>query len=114
VVTLGLRVDSGCSKNHVLGGGSESGDPLREETIIRGTPYTKCPWCDQYFQPYSVDGGSNAADSLRQFVSLTPNSHRQARHDRTVLSVSRLPRRCDLDSRRLTTVDDRKFEVWTR
>ena len=42
-------------------------------------------------------------------------SHRHhARHDQTVLSVSRPLRRCELDSRQLRTVADRKFEVWTR
>ena len=47
-------------------------------------------------------------------LSLMPNSHRQARPDKTVPSVSCLPRRCELDSRRLKTVADRKYEVWTR
>ena len=40
--------------------------------------------------------------------------HRHARHDKTVLSVSRPLRRCELDSTQLKTVADRKFEVWTR
>jgi len=39
------------------------------------------------------------------------NSHRHARHDKTVLSVSRPLRRCKLDSRQLKTVVVRKFEV---
>ena len=41
------------------------------------------------------------------------NSHRHVRHDKTVLSVSRPLRRCELDSRQLETVADRKLEVWT-
>jgi len=53
-----------------------------------------------------------------QFVrcehSLKTNSHRHARHDKTVLSVSRPLRRCELDSRQLKTVADRKSEDWTR
>ena len=36
------------------------------------------------------------------------NSHCHARHDKTVLSVSRTLRRCELDSRQLQTVADRK------
>jgi len=40
------------------------------------------------------------------------NSHRHARNDKkTVLSVSRPLRRCELDSRQLKTVADRKFEA---
>ena len=42
---------------------------------------------------------------------LKANSHRRAGRDKTVLSVSRPLRRCVLDSRRLETVADRKFEV---
>jgi len=42
------------------------------------------------------------------------NSHRHAEHDKTVLSVSRPFRRCELDSRQLKTVADRKSEVSTR
>ena len=58
------------------------------------------------------------------FLSLKANSHGRARHDadRTVLScltggvnwmtkLSCRLRRCELDSRRLETVADRKFEV---
>jgi len=45
---------------------------------------------------------------------ITANSHRHARHDKTVLSVSRTLRRCELDSRQFKTVADRKFEVRTR
>ena len=41
---------------------------------------------------------------------LKANSHRLARRDKTVLSVSRPFRRCELDSRQLKTVADRKFE----
>jgi len=41
--------------------------------------------------------------------TLKANSHRHARHDKTVLSVSRTLRRCELDSRQLKTVADRKF-----
>ena len=46
---------------------------------------------------------------------LKANSHRNAGRDKTVLSVSR-PLRwwCELDSRQLATVGDRKFEVRTR
>jgi len=42
------------------------------------------------------------------------NSHRHARHDKTVLSVSRPQWRYELHSGQLKTVADRKFEVWTR
>jgi len=45
----------------------------------------------------------------RHMVSLKANSRRDARHDKTVLSVSRPLRRCELDSRQLKTVADRKF-----
>ena len=40
-----------------------------------------------------------------------PSSHRQARPDKSVLSVSCLPWQCELDSRQLKTVADRKYEV---
>ena len=50
----------------------------------------------------------------RQLPRVTANSHRHARHDKTVLSVSRQRRRCELDSRQLKTVADRKSEVRTR
>jgi len=43
-----------------------------------------------------------------------PNSHRQAGPDITVLFVSCLSRRCELDSRRIETVANRKFKVWSR
>jgi len=42
------------------------------------------------------------------------NSHCHAIHDKTLLSVSRPLRRCELDSRQLKTVVVRKFEVRTR
>jgi len=42
------------------------------------------------------------------------NSHRRARHDKTVLSVSRPLRQRELNFRQLKTVADRKFEVSTR
>jgi len=42
------------------------------------------------------------------YTQFTP----QATPDKTVLSVSRLPQRCELDSRQLKTVADRKFEVF--
>jgi len=41
--------------------------------------------------------------------SIKANSHRHARHDQTILSVSRPLQRCELDSRQLKTVADRKF-----
>jgi len=44
-------------------------------------------------------------------LALEANSRRHARHDKTVLSVSRPLRRCELDSRQLKTVADRKFVV---
>jgi len=44
-------------------------------------------------------------------MSLKANSHRHARHDKTVLSLSRPLPRCELDFRQLKTVADRKFEV---
>ena len=47
-------------------------------------------------------------------VSNEADSHRHTRRDKTVLSVSRPPRRCELDSRQLKTVADRTFEDWTR
>jgi len=49
--------------------------------------------------------------SVRYAHRLKANSHRHARHDKTVLSVSRTLRWCELDSRQLKTVADRKFEV---
>jgi len=56
--------------------------------------------------------------AANEVVTLTrrvkANSHRHARHDKAVLSVSRPLRRRELDSRQLETVADRKFEVWTR
>jgi len=45
---------------------------------------------------------------------LIANSYRHARHDKTVLSVSRPLRRHELDCRQLVTVADRKSEVGTR
>jgi len=42
------------------------------------------------------------------------NSHCHARHNKTVLSVLRPLRWCELDSRQLRTVTDRKLEVRTR
>ena len=45
------------------------------------------------------------------YQRLKANSHRHATHDKTVLSASCLHRRCELDSRQLTTVADRKSEV---
>jgi len=47
-------------------------------------------------------------------LTLKANSHRHARHDKTVLSVSCPLRRRELDFRQLKTVADGKFEVWTR
>ena len=44
-------------------------------------------------------------------VRVKANSHRHAGHDK---SVSRPLRRCELDSRQLKTVADRKSEVWIR
>ena len=42
------------------------------------------------------------------------NLHRRARHDKTVLSALRPLQWCQLDSRQLKTVAERKFEAWTR
>jgi len=50
-------------------------------------------------------------DGRQVSVFLIPNSHRHARHDKTVLSVSCPLRWCELDSRQLRTVADRKVEV---
>jgi len=44
-------------------------------------------------------------------LQLKANSHRHARHDKTVLSVLRLLCQCELDSRQLKTVANRKYEV---
>ena len=44
-------------------------------------------------------------------VHFIASLHRHERHDKTVLSVSRPLRRCELDSRQLKTVADGKFEV---
>jgi len=44
------------------------------------------------------------------FSQLEANSHRHARHDKTVLSVSRPLRRCELDSRQVKTEN----VIWTR
>ena len=57
---------------------------------------------------------SRCRAAVRRTARLKANSHRHARHDKTVLSVSRPFRRGELDSRQLKTVADRKFEVWTR
>ena len=48
---------------------------------------------------------------LSAIYFLKAKSHRHARHDKTVLSVSRPQRRCELGSRQLKTVADRKFEL---
>jgi len=49
---------------------------------------------------------------LRVRQTVKANSHRHDRHDKTVLSVSRPLRRCELDFRQLNqTVADKKFEV---
>jgi len=48
------------------------------------------------------------------YYDIKANSHRHATHDKTVFSVSRPLRRCELDSRHLKTVADRKYEVCTR
>ena len=47
-------------------------------------------------------------------AAVKASSHFHARHDKTVLSVSRPLRRCELDSRQLKTDADRKSEVRTR
>jgi len=52
---------------------------------------------------------SHRRPTPRQFRGVADVSPRQ-----TVLSVSRPLRRCELDSRQLKTVADRKFEVLTR
>jgi len=76
----------------------------------------------RYFQLYSPrDKSSEAYDCQSAAVTfcvvwfgrvrVKANSHRHARHDK---SVSRPLRRCELDSRQLKTVADRKSEVWTR
>ena len=67
----------------------------------------------------AASGSENASACMHaqmdgQVKNVEANSHRHARHDKTVLSVSRPLRRCELDSRQLKTVADRKFEVWTR
>jgi len=58
-----------------------------------------------------TDGRTDTTDRIALSSPLTANSHRHARHDKTVLSVSRPIRRCELDSRQLKTIADRKFEV---
>jgi len=68
--------------------------------------------CSQRTNWLSTNRPSFAADN--RLVTPMPNSHRQARPDKTVLSVSCLPRRCELYSRQLKTVAARKSEVWTR
>jgi len=50
-------------------------------------------------------------DSRRRLRTIKARSHHHARHDKTVLSVSRPLRRCDMDSRQLKTVAGRKCEV---
>ena len=59
---------------------------------------------------YSAD--CQVGQALRK-AKLKANSHRRARHDKTVLSVSRPLRRCELDSRLLRTVAEGKSGVWT-
>ena len=53
-----------------------------------------------------------AVQYILAFVFLKANLHRHARHNKTVVSVSCPPRRCELDCRQLKTVADRnsKFE----
>ena len=45
----------------------------------------------------------------RAVVAVKANSHRHARHDKTVLSVSRPLWRCELDSRQPKTVADKEM-----
>ena len=68
--------------------------------------------CSQRTNWLSTNRPSFAADN--RLVTPMPNSHRQARPDKTALSVSRPLRRCELYSRQLKTVAARKSEVWTR
>ena len=65
--------------------------------------------------------GRTSAKMLADFQKITQrrssvkvNRHRRARHDKTVLSVSRPLRRRELNSRQLETVADRECEVRTR
>jgi len=65
-----------------------------------------------------VESAGNAAvgvdaknASVKCYVVVIANSHRHARHDKTVLSMTRPIRRCELDSRQLKAVADRKCEV---
>ena len=46
------------------------------------------------------------AELQRRTKAVTANSHRQVRHDKTIESVSRPLRRCELDFRQLKTVAD--------
>ena len=50
-------------------------------------------------------------ESVKCYVVVIANSHRHARHDKTVLSMTRPIRWCELDSRQLKAVADRKCEV---
>jgi len=56
----------------------------------------------------------NAASTYNDTALLKLIHTAAYRHDKTVLSVSRPLRRCELDSRQLKTVADRKSEVSTR
>jgi len=56
----------------------------------------------------------NAASTYNDTTLLKLIHTAAYRHDKTVLSVSRPLRRCELDSRQLKTVADRKSEVSTR
>ena len=64
--------------------------------------------------PANCSVAATNSTRLGNFTSLKADSHRHARHVKTVLCVSRPLRRWELDSRQLKTVADRKSEVWTR
>jgi len=55
--------------------------------------------------------GTMDSSSLDARRRLKANSHPHARHDKTVLSLSRPLRRRELDSRQLKIVAGRKYEV---
>ena len=64
----------------------------------------------------AASGSENASACMHaqmdgQVKNVKANSLHHARHDKTVLSVSCPLWRCELDSRQLKTVADRKFEV---
>ena len=58
--------------------------------------------------------GCHCQKLMWRLLLVKANSHRHAIHNTKIWSVSHLLWQCELDSRQLETVADRKSEVWTR